>query len=393
MLFKSVIFLDYSLTKSLLALNPRKSVQSVLSAFYFLFFFLFSMVSAQTSLSDKANDDIYSSRQTIITKTVKEVSPAVVGINVTEIRQYRDIWSSNPYWRQMFGDRVYSQPIKGLGSGAIISPDGYILTNDHVAGNAVEATVTLTDGRIYTAKKIVSDATSDICLLKIEANNLPYIKFGDSDNIMIGEWAIALGNPFGLFSINDKPTVTVGVISATNMTLSPSNNRYYVNMLQTDAAINPGNSGGPLVNAIGELIGMNTMIYTADGSNGNVGLGFSIPVNKIKRIVEDLKSKGKVDRDFWTGLTILTVDETFAKTYNLFANRGAIITQLIKESPADKAGLKVEDIIVSLDHYKINNLESFLSYIQEYRTGDTVELKFIRGEKEMTKKMKLERSK
>ena len=361
--------------------------------FALLFLALTISLLAQNNNRDKANDDIYSSRQTIITKTVKEVSPAVVGVNVTEIRQYRDVWSQNPFWRQMFGDRVYNQQIKGLGSGAIISPDGYILTNDHVAGNAVEATVTLTDGRMYTAKKIVSDATSDICLLKIEADNLPYIKFGDSDNIMIGEWAIALGNPFGLFNINDKPTVTVGVISATNMTLSPSNNRYYVNMIQTDAAINPGNSGGPLVNALGELIGMNTMIYTADGSNGNVGLGFSIPVNKIKRIVEDLKTKGKVDRDFWTGLSILTVDENFAKTYNLFSNRGAIVTQLTKDSPADKAGLKVEDIIVSLDDYKINNMESFISYIQEYRTGDTIEIKYVRGDKEMSKKMKLEKNK
>ncbi|KAF0211962.1 MAG: hypothetical protein FD178_3304, partial [Ignavibacteria bacterium] len=202
----------------------------------------------------KANDEIYSTRQTIITKTVKEVSPAVVGINVTEIREYRDARSFDPIWRFWFGDqldRVYQQQIKGLGSGAIISDDGYILTNDHVAGNAVTATVTLTDGRKYDAKIVGSDPTSDICLLKIEAKNLPYIKFGNSDDLMIGEWTIAFGNPFGLFDINDKPTVTVGVISNTNMTLSPSSNRYYVNMLQTDAAINPGNSGGPLVNAIG----------------------------------------------------------------------------------------------------------------------------------------------
>lgn len=367
--------------------DQRKSVKS---AFYFFFAFAFAL-QAQNSDRLKATDEIYTSRQTIITKTVKEVSPAVVGINVTEIRQYQDVWSADPFWSQFFAPRVYNQKLKGLGSGAIISPDGYILTNDHVAGNAVEATVTLTDGRIYTAKKIVSDQASDICLLKIEADNLPYLKFGNSDNIMIGEWVIALGNPFGLFDINDKPTVTVGVISATDMTLSPSNNRYYVNMLQTDAAINPGNSGGPLVNALGELIGMNTMIYTADGSRGNVGLGFSIPVNKIKRIVQDLKTKEKVDRDFWTGLNILTVDENFAKTYNLFANRGVIITQLAKNSPADKAGLAVADIIISLDDYKINNLESFLSYIQEFRTGDTVDIKFIRGEKEMTKKMKLEK--
>lgn len=133
------------------------------------------------------------------------------------------------------------------------------------------------------------------------------------------------------------------------------------------------------------------MIYTANGSNGNVGLGFSIPVNKIKKIVNDLKTKGKVDRDFWTGLNIMTVDENFAKTYNLFANRGVIISQLTKNSPADRAGLAVGDIIVSIENNKISSYESFLSYIFEYRTGDTVEVKFIRGEKQMSCKMKLEK--
>lgn len=356
-----------------------------------MFFAFFISLLAQNNKLDKANDEVYSSRQTVITKTVKEVSPAVVGINVTELRQYQDVWSANPFWSQFFAPRVYNQKIKGLGSGVIISSDGYVLTNDHVSGNAITATVTLTDGRKYDAKIIGSDQTSDICLLKIDAENLPFVKLGDSDKIMIGEWAIALGNPFGLFDINDKPTVTIGVISNTNMTLSPSNDRYYVNMLQTDAAINPGNSGGPLVNAIGELIGMNTMIYTANGSNGNVGLGFSIPVNKIKRVVQDLKTKGKVERDFWTGLNILTVDENLAKTYNLFANRGVIISQLTKNSPADKAGLAVGDIIVSLGKDKISSYESFLSYIFEYRTGETVDIKFIRGEKEMSCKMKLEK--
>lgn len=364
--------------------------------FALLLFAAAVVLQAQTKL-EKASDEIYSSRQTIITKTVKEVSPAVVGINVTEIRQYQDVWSANPFWSQFFAPRVYNQEIKGLGSGAIISSDGYILTNDHVAGNAVTARVTLTDGRVYDAKIVGSDPTSDICLLKIEEKNLPYVKFGNSDDIMIGEWTIALGNPFGLFDINDKPTVTVGVISNTNMTLSPSNNRYYVNMLQTDAAINPGNSGGPLINAVGELIGMNTIIAQSNDATkyglniGSIGVGFAIPSNKIKQVVDEIKSKGKVDRDFWTGLNIITVDENFAKTYNLFANRGVIINQLTKNSPAEKAGLAVGDIIVSLGGYKISNYESFLSYIFEYRTGDTVEVKFIRGEKEMTKKLKLEK--
>lgn len=357
--------------------------------FYITILILFSLISLQNA--QNKNDEINNSRKTIITDVVKNVSPAVVGINVTEIRQYRDIWSLDPFWRQWFGDRVYNQQIKSLGSGAIISSDGYILTNDHVAGSAVEATVTLTDGRQFTAKTIMSDPISDICLLKIDAKNLPFIKLGDSDNIMIGEWVVALGNPFGLFDINDKPTVTVGVISATNMNLGSSNNRFYVNMIQTDAAINSGNSGGPLVNSEGELIGMNTLIFTAQGSSGNVGVGFAIPVNKIKRIIDELKSNGKVDRDFWTGLNVMTVDESLAKTYSLKSNRGCIITQISKNSPALKAGLKVEDIILAINEYRINNENTLIGVLQEFRVNDVINVKVLRDDKELNIKLKLEK--
>ena len=210
--------------------------------------------SSDTSKKQSANSDISDGRHTVITKTVAEVSPAVVGINVTQIQQYRDMFSMDPFWRYWFGDRVYNQQIKSLGSGVIISSDGYIITNDHVAGNAVEVNVTLTDGRQVSAKIIGTDPVSDICLLKIEGKDFPYVKFGTSDDLMPGEWVIALGNPFGLFNVNDKPSVTVGVISATGMNLGAANDRYYVNMIQTDAAINSGNSGGPLVNALGQLI-------------------------------------------------------------------------------------------------------------------------------------------
>lgn len=338
-----------------------------------------------------AQNQIESSRQTVITQTVSQVSPAVVGINVTEIRQYRDAFSMDPFWRQWFGDRVYNQQVKSLGSGAIISPDGYILTNDHVAGNAVQAIVTLTDGTQYDAKVIGSDQTSDICLLKIDAKDLPYIKLGDSDNILIGEWVVALGNPFGLFDINDKPTVTVGVVSSKGMNLGASDNRYYVDMIQTDAAINGGNSGGPLVNAIGELIGMNTLIWTTGQSSGNVGVGFAIPVNKIKKIINELKSDGKVDRDFWVGFSVQTVDEGIAKYYGLKSTRGVIVTQVTSKSPADKSGLKVYDIIVGVDTYSVNNEVSLIGVLQEFRINDTAELHILRDNKPMTLKMKLTR--
>lgn len=351
-----------------------------------------SLNIVNTAQLAKINNDISNSRQTIITNTVAQVSPAVVGINVTEIRQYRDIWSLDPFWRQWFGDRVYNQQIRGLGSGVIISPDGYVITNDHVAGNAVETIITLTDGRQYEAKTVGSDPTSDICLLKIEAENLPFVKLGNSDDILIGEWVIAFGNPFGLFDINEQPTVTVGVISAKGMNLGVSNNRYYVNMLQTDAAINSGNSGGPLVNAFGELIGMNTLIYTTQGSSGNIGVGFAIPVNKLNRIINELKRNGKVDRDFWTGLSIQTIDQNIAKAYNLKSSRGVIITKVDNNSPAQKAGLEVYDIIVGINKYRINDENTLIGLLQqEFRAGDIIDFKIIRDNKQLTKTMKLEK--
>lgn len=340
-----------------------------------------------------ASNKISSQRRNIITNTVQQVSPAVVGINIKEIRQYRSPWSADPFFRQFFGDRVYNREINGLGSGAIISPDGYIVTNDHVAGNAVEIIITMTDGTQYPAKLIGSDTVSDISLIKIEAENLPYIKFGNSDDILIGEWAIALGNPFGLFDINDKPTVTVGVISATGMNLGESQQRFYLNMIQTDASINSGNSGGPLVNSLGELIGMNTLIYTAGGSAGSVGVGFAIPANKIKRITDELKRIGKVDRDFWTGLRIQTVDEGIAKYYDLPNARGVIITHVADGSPADDAGLETGDIILEVNKYRIDNDDTMIGVLHEFRSGETIDIKVLRNDKTIDKKMKLEKRK
>ncbi|MBK7498213.1 MAG: trypsin-like peptidase domain-containing protein [Ignavibacteriales bacterium] len=343
------------------------------------------------------NDEITNSRENIITNTVQKVSPAIVGINVIEIRQYRDPFSSffdDPFFRQFFGNRSNSsQKVQGLGSGYIISPDGYIVTNDHVAGNATEITITMTDGSHHEAKIIGSDPVSDICLLKIDGNNLPYVELGSSNNIIIGEWVIALGNPFGLFELNDKPTVTVGVISATGMNLEPINERYYLNMIQTDAAINGGNSGGALVNSIGQVIGMNTLIYTAGGVQGNIGLGFAIPIDKVKKIITELKENGKIDRDFQIGMSIQSIDAGIMKYYDLKSNKGVIITKILPNTPADNAGLKSGDIITEIDGYKISNEQTIFGVFQEFRAEQQIEIKIIRDNSELTKKMKLERNK
>jgi len=354
-----------------------------------------SLVPANYQQNLINNQALNDSRQNIITETVKKVSPAVVGISVTEIRQYRDPFGSffdDPFFRQFFGDRgTQNRKVQGLGSGYIISPDGYILTNDHVAGNASEITVTLTNGNHYPAKIIGTDPVSDICLLKIEGGDFPFISLGNSDDIIIGEWVIALGNPFGLFNINDKPTVTVGVISAIGMNLEPINNRYYLNMIQTDAAINGGNSGGPLVNSLGDVIGMNTLIFTAGGAQGSIGLGFAISINKVKRIVTELKEKGEIDRNFDIGLRIQSIDEGIANYYNLPSTKGVIVTQVAPASPAVKAGLKVGDLIVEVDGFRINNEQTLVGVFQEFRRGQIVDIKIIRDNEELIKKMKLEK--
>ncbi len=343
------------------------------------------------------NDEITNSRKNIITETVQKVSPAIVGINVIEIRQYQDPFSSffdDPFFRQFFGNRGNSrQRVQGLGSGYIISPDGYIVTNDHVAGNATEITITMTDGSHHQAKIVGTDPVSDICLLKIEGDNLPYIELGNSSDIIIGEWVIALGNPFGLFELNDKPTVTVGVISATGMNLEPINDRYYLNMIQTDAAINGGNSGGALVNSLGQVIGMNTLIYTAGGVQGNIGLGFAIPIDKVKRIVTELKLNGKIDRDFQIGMSIQSIDAAIANYYDLNSSKGVIITKVLSNTPADEAGLKVGDIIVEIEGFKINNEQTIFGVFQEFRAGQKVNVKIIRDNSELSKIMKLEKNK
>lgn len=341
----------------------------------------------------QAQQGIENSRRTIITETVKKVSPAVVGITVKEIRQvaYRTPFGDDPFFRRFFGDHVFNKEFTGLGSGAIISPDGYILTNDHVAGSADEITVTLSNGKHYPAKRIGTDITTDICLLKIDAKNLPYIPFGNSDDILIGEWVIALGNPFGLFEISDKASVTVGVISATGMNLTPVENRYYLEMIQTDASINQGNSGGPLVNSIGQLIGMNTLIFTAEGSSGNVGIGFAIPVNKLQKVIKELKKNGVFERNFWTGLRIHSIDEGIAKYYKLDDTKGVIITDIVKNSPASKAGLQVGDIIREVDGFKINNYETLKGILQNYKTGEKITLTVLRNNENINIKMNLER--
>lgn len=350
----------------------------------------------------RTQNDITASRQNAITRTVERVSPAVVGINVIQIREtvfrdpFREFFGDDPFFgpffRDRFRDRTRRQEVRGLGSGFVISPDGYILTNDHVAGNAEEIKVTLADGREFEAELIGSDLVSDIALLKIDTDEeLPHVPLGNSDDVIIGEWVVTLGNPFGLFERGHKPIVTVGVISAKNMNLSSVNNRVYRGMLQTDAAINSGNSGGPLVNSLGEVIGVNTLIYTGSGyQTGNVGVGFAIPINRVKNIVVELREHGKIDRSFWTGIRIQPVDQNFARILGMERPEGVIVNQVLHDSPAERAGLEVGDVVVEVNGERVTSQEILIDIVNSSRVGDVLQLKILRDKEEKIVNLKLE---
>jgi serine protease Do len=344
---------------------------------------------------DTINDDISNNRHNAITRAVAYASGAVVGINVTEVREYQyqdpmsQFFGNDPYFRQFFPNRTFRQEIKGLGSGFIISPDGYILTNDHVAGNAKEITITLTSKEKYKAILVGTDLVSDIALLKIEGKNLPYLKLGNSDDVLIGEWAIAMGNPFGLFEISDKPTVTVGVVSATGMNLNAEEGRYYRGMIQTDAAINSGNSGGPLLNSAGEVIGVNAVIFTPN--QGSIGLGFAIPINRVKSVVTELRKNGKIERNFWTGLEVQTVDARVARYFGLEKVEGVIVSDVRRNSPAERSGFKPGDIITEMNGETIVTEDNVTAIVSEAHVGDVLNLKVMREKKYLTISLKLEK--
>ncbi len=349
----------------------------------------------QGSVRDSISEQISSHRKNAITASVALASPAVVGINVTEVREYQyqdpfsQFFGNDPFFRQYFGGKTYRQEIKELGSGFLISPDGYILTNDHVAGNAKEITVTMTSKEKYKAQLIGTDMVSDISLLKIEGSNFPYLRLGNSDDVIIGEWVIAMGNPFGLFEISDKPTVTVGVVSATGMNLNSQDGRYYRGMIQTDASINSGNSGGPLLNSIGEVIGINAVIYTPN--QGSIGLGFAIPINRVKGILAELKKNGKIERNFWTGLEIQAVDARVARYFGLDNTEGVIVSDVKRNSPAEHSGFKVGDIILEVNGERIINDDTITALVNDAKAGDILKMKILRDKQYLNLNLKLEK--
>jgi len=268
---------------------------------------------------------------------------------------------------------------RGQGSGFIISEDGYILTNNHVVGEADKITVTLHDGRKLDAEVVGADPKSDVAVIKVDATNLPVIELGDSDALEIGGWVIAVGNPFGL-----DATVTVGVVSAKGR--SGFQIADYEDFIQTDAAINPGNSGGPLLNLEGKAIGLNTFIVSQSG--GYMGIGFAIPINMVKAIKNQLVESGKVTRGY-LGIRMEDVKPELAEYFELKPNQGVSVLQVFSDSPADEAGLKAGDIILEMDEKKIEGSQQFKNAVAMIEPGTKVTLLIFRDGKELKKKVKV----
>lgn len=318
--------------------------------------------STQASLDTKT-DDIEQTRQNAIVRASQKVSPSVVSINTARF--------PDPF----FDPFSEIQKIPGIGSGFVIQSDGYILTNSHVVDGAQDITITFSDGRRFDVLEVFIDRQLDLAVIHIDAENLPLPEFGDSEKVIIGEWAIALGNPFGLRFEDSKPTVTVGVISALNRVVRPEENeRAYKDMIQTDASINPGNSGGPLVNSLGQVIGVNTFIFSQGGA---LGIGFAVPINRAIEAARLLIDQG--GRNFWTGLDIHSVNRHIARTLGLSTARGALITVVEPLSPGESAGLLPGDVIVMANNKRVDSADDLISAFRNSVVGDTISLKILRG--------------
>lgn len=331
---------------------------------------------------------------------VNKTSPAVVNISTTQVVENRNPWMrqrgeggqqpGTPFddlFRHFFGMPYEGVPeserkTSSLGSGFIISDDGYILTNHHVVDGADEIIVKLNDQREFEAEIIGSDQRSDVALIKVDADELPTVTLGNPDDTVPGQWVVAIGSPFGF-----DATVTAGIVSAKGRVLG---RQQYVPLIQTDVAINPGNSGGPLFNLDGEVVGINSMIYSRSG--GYMGLSFAIPIDLAMNVVDQLREEGSVARG-WLGVSLQPVDRDLAESFGLDKPMGALINEVFTDSPADKAGVQPGDIVISYDGQSVNSIEELPPMVGQTKVGDTVKVVVVRDRKEKTLKVTIGRLK
>ncbi len=315
----------------------------------------------------------------------KKLGPAVVNISTTQVGEgggqesggrFGEEDPFGDFWRRFFGGQMPRGPYrqKSLGSGFIIDRDGSILTNNHVVDNAQKIVVRLADNQEYEAKVVGKDSKTDIAIIKINARaNLPVAALGDSDRLEVGEWVMAIGNPFGLDN-----TVTSGIVSAKGRHIGQGP---YDNFIQTDASINPGNSGGPLINLRGEVVGINTAIFSRSG--GNIGIGFATPINLVKELLPQLKGKGKVTRGY-LGVLIQKVTPEIAESLGMQRARGALVANVSKDGAAERAGVKVGDVIVEFDGKEINDSSDLPILVARTAVDKRVSMKVLRDKKEVT---------
>lgn len=323
-------------------------------------------------------------RRNAIVIATEKAAPAVVTIasRHTEVVQRYPFGSSfTREWLEQFfgGPSTYLRQYPSLGSGVIIHEDGYILTNEHVVHNADEIEVTLSDGTTYKGRVVGAAFDYDLALVKVDGGKFATVALGDSDDLMVGEWAIAIGSPFGQLLNDAQPTVTVGVISALHRDVKGGgrdDERIYKDMIQTDAAINPGNSGGPLVDSRGRVIGINTSIFTAGG--GNLGMGFAIPINRGKWVLEEIQKYGRV-REVWVGVTVMDITPQAAAALGLSQQQGLFVREIQLGSPTDKAGLKPGDVIVKVNGTKVRSAAEANRIIFGAKIGDRISFEVIRG--------------
>ena len=315
--------------------------------------------------------------ETDFTKAAENTVNAVVSIKSTSTPKQDQFNGMNPFFEYFFGyggKQPAPQPRTGLGSGVIISPDGYIVTNNHVVEGADKLDITLNDNRVMNGRVIGTDPSTDLALVKIDAKDLPSVRFGDSDKLKVGEWVLAVGNPMGLTS-----TVTAGIVSAKARSISSATNSKQMGIesfIQTDAAINRGNSGGALVNTDGELVGINTAIYSETGSYA--GYSFAIPTSIVSKVIADLKEYGTVQRAVM-GIGFREINPDFAKEKSLNVQEGIYVGEVYNRSAAMEAGIKEGDIITAVNGVKIKNAATMQEQMSRYRPGDNIKVTIIRN--------------
>jgi serine protease Do len=341
------------------------------------------MPQAAYTDSDKEAAEALSKFGEAMSKVAERVKPAVVNISTSRtVKTQRHPFFDDPLFRRFFGDPQAPQKRKvtNLGSGVIATSDGYILTNNHVIEGAEDILVKLSDNREYKGKVVGMDSRTDIAIIKINETGLPTVKWGESDKLKVGEVVLAIGNPYGL-----SQTITMGIISALGR--SGIGITDYEDFIQTDAAINPGNSGGALVNIRGELIGINTAIFSTSG--GYQGIGFAIPANMVKNIMDSIVNQGRVVRG-WLGVEIQPLTAELAKQFNMKDENGALLVGVAEGGPAEKGGLKRGDIIIAYDNKKIDSPFHLKNMVAATKPGAVVEIKIMRNGNQLTAKATIE---